>query len=76
MPDLAATLKTILSGNVELVKSPGGSEGRALFAARLGIHYSPDVTENKTLWDMIEGIALVLDPDGYLIELIQQVPAA
>lgn len=72
VPNLESFLISIASDTVKVLKRAGEDGDNSLIAARLGIRYTEDLTDNKTLWDMIKSVALVLDPDGHLIELIEQ----
>lgn len=69
VPDLKAALAHLREHNVKILKEPG--ESGADITAR-GIGLSTDTSINKPVWEVVEPLVSAEDPDGYLLELIQQ----
>lgn len=59
----------VKSQGLKVVKEMGTRVNQELIAAALGAE-NPDQGRNTGLWDMVQQIPFVQDPDGYLIELV------
>ena len=69
VPDLQVAFSHLKAHDFKILKEPG-QPGVKITARGIGI--SPDTSINKPVWEAVEPLVFAEDPDGYLIELIQQ----
>lgn len=71
VPDMAASMEYLRSCNVKILKEPESLEGEEVVSAACACAL-PNSGKNLILWEVVKKIALVEDPDGYLVEIIEQ----
>ena len=62
-------MEYLRSQGLKVVKEMGSRINQEVIAAALGAE-DPKQGRNIGLWDMVQQIPFVQDPDGYLIELV------